>query len=62
MNLGGIFENKQEVLSSHGEMMIERQDSFNNYDKINQELRSNNDQLPFQTLDGFKLIKKKHDV
>jgi len=54
MNLGGIFENKQEVLSSHGEMMIERQDSFNNYDKINQELRSNNDQSPFQALDGFQ--------
>jgi hypothetical protein len=54
MNLGGIFENKQEVLSSHGEMMIERQDSFNNYDKINQELRSNLEQSPFQTLDGFQ--------
>ena len=52
MNLGGIYENKQEVLSSHGEMMIERQDSFNNYDKINQELRSNTDNSPFQALDG----------
>jgi len=54
INLGGIFENKPEVLSSHGEMMIERQDSFDNYDKINQELRSNNDQSPFRASEGFQ--------